>query len=310
MAEWWAQYYGDQYADSVRGLLTPERTAEEVAFIRGVTGLTPPASVADVACGEGRHARLLAAQGAGLHRDRGAVAGLLPLLVDDSPLTRRVAAHALGRIADEVAVPLLLAAAAKALGSEFLDADVTEALPRREGEINLTYYARKEFERFTGLEGIRLTAPWRYHLLHHHIEGYKLYLERSRGREVTLPEAARIWYRTQYLPTLMEIRRRKLTSVTGGRTFGDVYTDLLKQWAEEEGLAISLRELLDRYDRSNNQSALTKAKRMVTGMVDASLPKAVPPLGTPRPRSFTEEDVEAELEGLGVTRADGEVTAE
>jgi ParB-like nuclease domain len=113
-------------------------------------------------------------------------------------------------------------AAAKALDIDFLDADVTEALPRKEGEVNLTHYARREFERYTGLEGVRLTAAWRYHLLHHHIEGYRLYLERTLDREVTLPEAARIWYRTQYLPTLMEIRRRKLKSTTGGRTAGDV----------------------------------------------------------------------------------------
>src|SRR5919205_1187034 len=63
MSTWYTTYYGEQYADSVRGLLTPERTAAEVAFIRQVIGLEPPAAVADVACGEGRHARLFAAQG-------------------------------------------------------------------------------------------------------------------------------------------------------------------------------------------------------------------------------------------------------
>jgi SAM-dependent methyltransferase len=60
---WYTSYYGKQYADSVRGLLTPERTAAEVAFIRKVTNLQPPAAIADIACGEGRHARLFAAQG-------------------------------------------------------------------------------------------------------------------------------------------------------------------------------------------------------------------------------------------------------
>ena len=55
-------------------------------------------------------------------------------------------------------------AAARALGIDFLDADVTEALPRKEGEVNLTHWARREFERYTGLEGVRLTAAWRYNL--------------------------------------------------------------------------------------------------------------------------------------------------
>lgn len=186
-------------------------------------------------------------------------------------------------------------AAAKALGIDFIDAHVTEALPRKEGEVNLTYYARREFERATGLSGIRLTAPWRYHLLHHHVEGYRLYLERSLGREVSLEEAARIWFRTQYQPTLLEIRRRKLKSNTGGRTSGDVYTDILKAWTQEQALTASLREMLDQFDQGQEQSALTRAKRAVTGAVDASLPKIIPPLSTTRVRTLTEEDVEAEL---------------
>jgi hypothetical protein len=187
-------------------------------------------------------------------------------------------------------------AVAKALGIEFLDADVTEAVPSNKGEINQTYHARREFERYTGLEGIRLTAPWRYHLLHHHVEGYRLYLERSLDRDVSLPQAARIWYRSQYEPTLMEVRRRKLTSSGGGRTSGDVYTDILRAWAEE-GLGVSLREMLDRYDHSLSLSRATRARRLARGVVDAALPKAVGPLGKPRPEQLANLDVEAELEG-------------
>ena len=191
-------------------------------------------------------------------------------------------------------------AAAKALGIEFLDAEVIECLPRKEGDVNLTYYARKEFERATGLEGVRLTAPWRYHLLQHHVEGYRLYLERSRGREVTLPEAARIWYRTQYVPTLMEIRRRKLRALGGGRTAGDVYTDILKGWAEEEGLAVSLREMLDRYDQRAQEQVgtLSRVKRKVVGAVDAALPKAIPPITAPDKEKFADLDAEDEMAAL------------
>lgn len=191
-------------------------------------------------------------------------------------------------------------AAAKALGIEFIDAEVIEALPRKEGEVNLTHYARREFQRYTGLEGIRLTAPWRYHLLHHHIEGYRLYLERSRGKEVSLPEAAAIWYRTQYVPTILEITRRGLKSTSGGRTAGDVYTDILRAWSEEEGLGISLREMLDQYDRDTNADSgrLRRARRVVSQAVDSALPAAISPINRPRHRKFEEADVEAELEAL------------
>ena len=187
-------------------------------------------------------------------------------------------------------------AAAKALDIDFIDAAVTEALPRKEGEVNLTYYARREFERATGLSGIRLTAAWRYHLLHHHVEGYRLYMERSLGRDVPLEEAARVWHRTQYQPTLLEIRRRKLQSSTGGRTSGDVYTDILKAWTEEQAFTVSLREMLDRFDAGQKQSPFTRAKRAVVGAVDASLPKMIPPLTATRVRALTEEDVDAELD--------------
>jgi hypothetical protein len=185
-------------------------------------------------------------------------------------------------------------AAAKDLGIEFLDAHVTEALPRKEGEVNLTYYARKEFERYTCLEGVRLTAPWRYHLLHHHVEGYRLYLERSLSREVSLCEAAGIWRRTQYTPTLLEIRHRGLKSTTGGRTAGDIYTDILKMWAEESAASFSLREVLDRFDSNQQRGPFTRARRLVSDVVDKSLPKGVS-LARPKVKDFADQDVENEL---------------
>lgn len=193
-------------------------------------------------------------------------------------------------------------AAAKALGITFIDAEVTEALPRRAGEENLAYYARRTFESETGLESVRLTAAWRYERLRDHIEGYRLYLEHSWGRTVTLTDAARIWYRTQYMPTLIEIRRRRLRSSTGGRTAGDVYTDLLKVWAEEAQGAMSLREMLDYYDTAQVRGFLTRATRTVTSAVDAALPKAVPPITAPTREKLADLDVEAELtgaEGIG-----------
>ena len=196
-------------------------------------------------------------------------------------------------------------AAAKELGVEFLDADVTEALPRKEGEVNLTHFARREFERYTGLEGVRLTAPWRYHLLHHHVEGYRLYLELSRAREVTLPEAARIWFRTQYEPTLREIRRRKLGSATGGRTAGDVYTDVLRLW-QENVMGVSLREMLDTYDAAVQRTPLDRARRQMTRVVDATLPKAIPAIGLPSATKLAQSDVDDEMQALsGLEDASG-----
>ena len=60
---WYLSYYREDYAASVAGALTSERSAAEVAFILRETGIQPPAAVADVACGHGRHARIFAERG-------------------------------------------------------------------------------------------------------------------------------------------------------------------------------------------------------------------------------------------------------
>lgn len=62
-ADWFRRYYGEQYADSVRGMLTQERSEREVEFIVRETALQPPASVLDLACGAGRHALAFARHG-------------------------------------------------------------------------------------------------------------------------------------------------------------------------------------------------------------------------------------------------------
>jgi SAM-dependent methyltransferase len=61
--DWFAQYYGERYADSVRPMLTEERSDAEVAFILRETRLRPPARVLDLACGFGRHTLPFARRG-------------------------------------------------------------------------------------------------------------------------------------------------------------------------------------------------------------------------------------------------------
>ena len=61
--DWTLAYYRDQYADSVRPMLTEERSRAEVDFLLRETGLPPGASVADVPCGFGRHSHVFAERG-------------------------------------------------------------------------------------------------------------------------------------------------------------------------------------------------------------------------------------------------------
>lgn len=61
--DWFERYYSEHYADSVRGMLTQERSEREVEFILSETGLQPPAHVLDLACGAGRHSLAFARRG-------------------------------------------------------------------------------------------------------------------------------------------------------------------------------------------------------------------------------------------------------
>jgi SAM-dependent methyltransferase len=57
---WGDGYYGELYLDSVADLLTPRLSAAEAAAIAALLRLSPGERVLDLACGHGRHARVLA----------------------------------------------------------------------------------------------------------------------------------------------------------------------------------------------------------------------------------------------------------
>jgi len=63
---WGDAYYGDLYLDSVEDLLTPRLSGIEAEAIARLLALGPGDRVLDLACGHGRHARVLAGRVASL----------------------------------------------------------------------------------------------------------------------------------------------------------------------------------------------------------------------------------------------------
>jgi ubiquinone/menaquinone biosynthesis C-methylase UbiE len=60
---WWDVYFDDLYLRMHEAILTPERTAEEIAGVMTLLRLRPGAKILDLCCGQGRHAVPLARAG-------------------------------------------------------------------------------------------------------------------------------------------------------------------------------------------------------------------------------------------------------
>jgi Domain of unknown function (DUF4032)/ParB-like nuclease domain len=145
-------------------------------------------------------------------------------------------------------------AAAKELGQLWIDAYVTETLPKAEGKANLLYYERKHFEEQTGLTRIILTELWRYPRLLEMIRSYALLAATQLQREVDLQEAARLWYRDVYRPMAGRIRSSHLPRALRDHTIGDIFYDILQYQVEasrERDRAITLDEAFVGFERNH-----------------------------------------------------------
>lgn len=60
---WWDIYFDEPYLRLFETILTPERTAQEVAGVTAMLELQPGARILDLCCGQGRHAVPLAQAG-------------------------------------------------------------------------------------------------------------------------------------------------------------------------------------------------------------------------------------------------------
>lgn len=113
-------------------------------------------------------------------------------------------------------------AAAKKIGQLYVDAVVTDYLPRQ-GDLEQAMAQRHAFEVRTRLQQIELSDPAHYRNLLSQIEEHCWTLGRVRGGPVELPEAAEDWRANVYAPVCRIIEQSGLLRRLPGRTLADLY---------------------------------------------------------------------------------------
>lgn len=126
--------------------------------------------------------------------------------------------------------------AAKELRHDEIRAKVTEFIPSKGSLENLLYRERAHFDDQTQLpHTIELTDFGQYELLIEQISRHRDYLDGQSKGPVTLPDAARDWYKTIYRPLHAIIKKGNLIDHFPGRTLADLYTYIsVHQWEKND----------------------------------------------------------------------------
>lgn len=113
-------------------------------------------------------------------------------------------------------------AAAIANGVDYLDAKILECILPERGPEDTLANAHTRFERRTGLGRIVGSQPSTYERLLAEIQDYRDLLRRQEP-EITLREAARRWYREEFVPVAEPLDMGATTLAFPGRTVSDLY---------------------------------------------------------------------------------------
>jgi ParB-like chromosome segregation protein Spo0J len=112
-------------------------------------------------------------------------------------------------------------AAARIAGQQDVDAEVVAFLSEGRTPEDIVARERVLFEQRTGVTRIVVHELGQYPKLLRWIEDYR----RQRGK-TSLRSAAREWYTRVYLPTVEQLRERRLLRYFPGRSLGDLFVYL------------------------------------------------------------------------------------
>ena len=97
--------------------------------------------------------------------------------------------------------------------------------------------------------GLQLTLLGGYPILMEHIQAHKHYLEKKKGEEVSIPEAACSWYDNVYMPLAIAIRKNRIMKQFPHRKETDFYLWVIQ----------NRRQLMEEYEREGEAESMVEA---------------------------------------------------
>jgi len=97
--------------------------------------------------------------------------------------------------------------------------------------------------------GLQLTLLGGYPILMEHIQVHKYYLEKKKGEEVSIPEAACSWHDNVYVPLAMAVRKNRIMKQFPHRKEADFYLWVIQ----------NRRQLMEEYGREGEAESVVEA---------------------------------------------------
>jgi uncharacterized ParB-like nuclease family protein len=139
--------------------------------------------------------------------------------------------------------------AARRLGVETLEAEVTLFVPSGDPEAVRLFGERLAFERATNLRSIGGVRPATYRRLLTEVHAYRRQLEDERGEAVELQTAALLWYARVFLPAFAALRGSGIQQYFPTLRHADMLALL---WAEQRDVRDRMRALVMEEDEGEN----------------------------------------------------------
>lgn len=168
---------------------------------------------------------------------------------------------------------------AKALGIDFIDAEVVELDSDIKLHPGMTYkdlqkavcdYERGRFisqyqaDKVLPMGEITSNSPGFYAELANHIDVHKYFMNQHVQGEIPWAEAAKDWYEQVYKPIVDETKRERVLSSFPGKTYGDLYMWVVRHWDEmkrKEGQGVTIKDATEDYKSQQRTTWLQRLRQ-------------------------------------------------